>query len=366
MNTAVIAAARRFMTGPDDTQGEICASCGLPRAKEKKAKVLNSTFNQTEFFLFDSPFLCQKCLDIFTNADSRSKCLLWDAPGHKQIVQREAILPFLQDPPSSSFVLSVPYSFQKHHWFQAGLSQNGKLYVGTDQGCVTLDYSDPFHISYVIQMLLLMLEMGVPRKELEIGAYSTFTLSRFGKWLDEREATLAPLRASGAIRLFVTYAPARKDKDKGKVKNKLLNEEVQRVFTENEQKAIAVLTALAKASKYRQNDGLRFWQGYFKARIVRYMYEDINTFFSNVAKDTSADTPLLDVSLITDFDAETGKAVMGEIKTKTDLLLAAVLSSFKEQREAYKAEMAAQADEQTEQTKKSTKKKAEKNADTLF
>lgn len=114
---------------------------------------------------------------------------------------------------------------------------------------------------------------------------------------------------------------------------------------------------MAKASKYRQNDGLKFWQGYFKARIVRYMYEDINTFFSNVAKDTSADSILLDANMIAELDADTGNAVMAEIKNKTDLLIAATFSEIKEKQETIK---------ETKNTATKKKPRSIQNANTLF
>lgn len=236
MNTSIIAKARIFMTTKDEIStnphADICASCGLQRATERKTKALNSTFNQTEFFLFDSQFLCRECLDIFQNKNSRSKILFWNSPGNMKLLAREEVLPLLQSPPEAPFVLSVPYSFQKHHWFEAGLSQNGIVYVGTEQGCVELNYSKYDFIT-IISLVLHMLEVGVPRKELEIGTYSTFTLSRFGQLLEDWESQLRPFRLGGAIKLFVTYAPARKEK-------KLLNEEVKKVFSEIEQKGISI------------------------------------------------------------------------------------------------------------------------------
>lgn len=56
----------------------------------------------------------------------------------------------------------------------------------------------------------------------------------------------------------------------------------------------------------------------------------LHQFFSNVARGIFCETTMLDVSLIESMSEEDSRAVMREIKQKTDLLLAATYTAIKE------------------------------------
>lgn len=324
MNTSIIADARKFMTGKALTcKGEICASCGLARAEKKISKAMNSTFNQTEFFIFDSTFICEKCLQVFQNKDSRSKILYWSKPDYLTLMERGQVLPFLKNPPKAPFVLSVPYSFQKHHWFQAGLSIYPHLYIGTEIRAVHLDYSS-WDIAGIIDRIKDALDAGIPRSQLESGNYTTTTRAKFFTRIMELELEIAPLRLTGgAIQLFVRYSPPA---DK---KNVAISEEGRKVFSISEQDAIKVLVALAQASNFRRTQGIAFWQGFFKRRVSRYAQDDLHTFYSKVARDVSALPFDLNTKLLESYTPEQAAGIMKEIRAKTDLLVAACYTEFK-------------------------------------
>lgn len=178
------AQARIFMAGHVRQDGNhTCASCGREYAYKQAKKALSSAFNQTEFFLFPGMYLCDGCLKLFGDKDGRSKCLFYPAPGEKKVIDREEVLPLLEAPPQKPFVLSVPYSFKKHHWLFAGLSGYPHVMVGTDDRSVELDYGK-YDIPGAIHIIGGMLVYGVPRSEVATGTYSVLTRSRYGAMLD--------------------------------------------------------------------------------------------------------------------------------------------------------------------------------------
>lgn len=325
MNTAILMDARRYMTGDDLLLGgDLCVSCGLPRANTPVAKGMNSTFNCFGLFLTDSRVICPQCMELFKDRAGRSKIVLYTQKGQQRIMEREDVLSLLKAPPAAEFVLSLPYSFQKHHWIHAGLSTPRKAYIGTDDGTVVIDY-ERHDIPHLVDTAVDAVMYGLSRKELTAGKYSVFTRARFGATLDAWEAALAPLRHGGALDLIVRHIPAVKKK-----KSFTIQEEEDAVFSDTEQKAIAVLSTLAASSRYRRENGLPFWQAFFKRRIMRNVDYPLNAFFSGVARGIFCEPTLLDASLIEGMSEEDSRAVMREIKKKTDLLLAATYTAIKE------------------------------------
>lgn len=327
MEHSKIIAARRFMIGAPsypETGAEICASCGYDTATLELSKAMSSSFNQMAFIINDSLYLCDKCLALFKGKEARSKCLLWTFPGERQILSREDILPLLKSPPKQ-YVLCVPYSFQKHIFFYAGISSQQYAYIGTDNRVVTVDYLNN-DIPFVIEQIGQMLLEGVPRRELESGSYSLFTRSRYGSMLDAWEKKLFPMRHAGAIELFVRYSPAVKNKSKKFY-------EREEMFTDSEKNAIRLLGALAEASAVRRNRAMDFWNGEFVRRIARYKEEqDLHVFFSKVAGLLQCGCQL-DVSIIDEMDDEQCAAIMKDIRSKLEMLVAAVYTAHRESRD---------------------------------
>lgn len=323
MNQAIMAAARRYMTGLAgalELDAEVCVSCGVKRATERVSKAFNSSFNQTAFLLYDSQYICRQCLELFKDKTSRSKCLYFPEPGKKILLDREAVLPLLAVPPSNPFVLCLPYSFQKHVFFYAGVSTDKCAWISTDERTVKLDY-EAHDVPGMIQHVRDMLVKGVPRKELISRDYSVFTKAKF-KDLEVWEERLAPMRPDGAVELIATYSPPTKTRVKYEV--------VPMAFSETEVHAIDILVDLARASKFRSQDGISFWNTYFKRRINRSLRApDLHIFFSQVAGAIDCDTSKLQTGNLEALDPESAALVMEEIKSKTDLLLAAAYTKHK-------------------------------------
>ena len=322
------AQARIFMAGDVRQDGNyLCASCGRELAYKPAKKALSSAFNQTELFLFPGKHLCTGCLQLFGDKDGRSKCLFYPAPGEKTIIEREQVLEILTAPPKTPFVLSVPYSFKKHHWLFAGLSVFPDVRVGTDDAGVELDYSR-HDVPGAIRTVCDMLEHGVPRAETATGAYSVLTRARYGGKLLEWERILAPLRPCGGVELFVRYAPA--------VKKKLpFEKENDNMFTDTEKKAADLLASVAASSLYRQENGLVFWKSFFIRRVQRYASMDLHGFISSLCGAVSCPgSDLTHVTTVIDgMTDEEEKAVMETISQKPDLVVAMAYTKLRDSRE---------------------------------
>lgn len=328
MNSEIIAQARIFMGGEARRAGdEICTSCGRPLASAAVKKAMSAAFNQTGFLLFRTMHVCPACLALFGDKDGRSKILLYRAPGQKKLLDRQEVLPLLADPPRESFVLSVPYSFKKHHWMSAGLSCAKSVFVGTDDRTVALDYTAhdvPDAIAAVGEMLLA----GVPRTEIPSGRYGVLTRARFGRALDEWEARIAPLRPCGGAALFVKYSPAAAGK-----KNAPPSVE-KPMYTKEEEMAVRLLADIAAASQYRRENGLEFWKTFFKRRIVRYASMDLHEFVSSLAGSCGCSPQGLPVAPCGDLSPEDEEAVMDAVRREPDLLAAAAYTMLKSEKSA--------------------------------
>ncbi|MGN0686824.1 MAG: hypothetical protein ACI4KA_01805 [Oscillospiraceae bacterium] len=306
--------AREFL-GNECEGNEICCCCGLPRATQLIKKVVKSKFTQMDrLILSPSIYICDSCIRIYDNSDMRFKIIYSEGGGY-EVIGREAVLQILREPPEC-FVLSVPYSFKKHHWLYAGLSGREKAYIGTDDRTVEVDYSS-FDVSDIIDTVQDMINYGIPRAEIVSGNYSIFTTSKYGTLLLRNEAKIEPLRAGGLIELIVKYTPARKEK--------LIyeREEDNPMLTESEMNAVNFLGSIASNSSYRKQNGIQFWQGYFKRRINRFKKYDAKIFASKLAESCGSPDGAY-VTLIIKLSDEELAEMMTDIRNKTDLLVSIV------------------------------------------
>ncbi len=308
----------RQMIGSVCIGDELCCCCGLKRAQNLTSKVIKPTFTQIDLLLLSpSQYICDSCKSIYDNSDMRFKAIFSDAPLAYKVIEREKVLEIIQNPPNE-FVLSVPYSFKKHHWLYAGLSCKEKAYIGTDDRTVEIDYSK-YDIPAAIDMVQRLINVGVPRAEIISGNYSVFSMSKFGKLLVDTENMLSPLRQSGFVELVVKYTPARKEK--------LIYEREGEnpMLSESEFNAVNFLGSIANNSSYRKENGIQFWQGYFKRRINRFKKLDAHTFASKLAEACGSPQGAF-VGLIVDLTEDQLESMMNDIRTKTDLLVAIVYS----------------------------------------
>ena len=136
----LIMAARKYMHPPDD--GEfICSSCGRACTDTPFKKALKTNFtNYSALLISGGTKVCKACLSLLDDKDLRFKPVIYRVPGIKEILNREDVLNVLKKPPDE-YVLSVPYSFKKHHWLYAGLSSQKLALIGTDSRTVVIDYT---------------------------------------------------------------------------------------------------------------------------------------------------------------------------------------------------------------------------------
>ncbi len=308
--------ARQLLGG--QASGEyMCCSCGLVRAEHSLHKAIKSTFTQMDRLLLSpSAYICDACKGIYDNSDMRFKPILCTGEPYK-VIEREQVLEVICDPPEK-FVLSVPYSFKKHHWLYAGLSDRDKAYIGTDDRTVEVDYVQ-YDILHIIDTVQRLIAYGVPRGEIILGNYSVFTMSRFGRLLIECEAEISPLRFGGLVELIVKYTPARKEK--------LIyeSEEENPMLSESEFNAVNFLGSIANNSTYRKENGIQFWSGYFKRRVNRFKKFDAKVFASKLAEACGTAQGVYIDLIISKSDEELEK-MMEDIRSKTDLLMSIVYS----------------------------------------
>ena len=289
-----------------------CASCGVEaRADLNYKTVLKTNFiNYDELLISGGAWLCQSCVDILEDPDMRFRPVLFRAFGVKEIPERETILPLLKSPPKQ-FVLSLPYSFKKHHWLFAGLSTNEVALVGTDSRTVEINYHK-YDVSAIIGEVQRMIGAGIPRHEIINGRYSVFTRAKY-PGVDESEAVIEKMRPTGAVELFVKYTPAQKEKIEFKGEPTMI--------TETEAAAAQLLYNISTSSQMRVNDGMRFWGGFFERRINRYKQLPLHEFASKLAAAVGSGCNL-NSTFVNGIPEGQEELIMRDIREETNLILA--------------------------------------------
>lgn len=301
-----------------------CVSCGLPEsANNRISKTLKTNFvNFNELMIGSGMYICDACKTLLEDKDMRFKAVFYEVIGEKQLPNREDILGIIADPPEE-FVLSLPYSFKKHHWLFAGLSNRSRALIGTDDRTVVIDYKRN-DVKNGIEIVRDMINSGVPRKEIITGHYSTFTRYR-EKNIDEYENVLSQLRPSGAVELFVRYTPAL-------TKTKKEREEGDSMITEMEWKAAEILLSIAIRSSVRAKDGMMFWGGYFERRINRLKELKLHEFVSRLSDAVGAQMAYVEgIEGIEDEEKE--QRIMKEIRDKTNLIVSLAYTLLRERNE---------------------------------
>lgn len=311
--------ARVFMGYPCQG-GHKCASCGVEdRADINYRKAVKTNFcNYNELLIDGGVWLCESCVSIMDDSDMRFKPVLFEEYGQKVIPEREDILTILESPPKQ-YVLSLPYSFKKHHWLYAGLSTDKLALIGTDNRTVPLDYT-AFDIPFAINETRRLISGGIPRGEIISGRYSIFSEVKCPS-IHESEQILSKLRPCGALELFVKYTPA--------VQNKIVFEEDMPMLSESEGKAVEILCSIAERSNVRSNDGIRFWGGFYERRINRYKQLPLHEFTSKVAESVSSGPDFNSRAIVALTEAEEMQ-IMQDIRDKTTLIIALAYSTLKE------------------------------------
>lgn len=281
-------------------------------------KAVKTTFTDfPQLIVTPSTMICSACERAYSDKNLRFKPIYADKRGEYRVIERPEVLNLICHP-QDEWVLSVPYSFKKHHWLYAGLSGKHTAYIGTDDRTVIINY-DEFNIPEVVEEVQDCINYGVPRKEIKSGQYSIFTLTKF-PFISDSEALFELIRPSGLLELIVQYTPA--------VKNKKVYErnEENEMLTVAENNAVALLGSIAKASKYRAENGLQFWDGFFERRINRFKSLEPHEFVSKLSEAVGAINNGGYAEMIRDMAEEDIQEAMDVIRSKTHLIVAIVFS----------------------------------------
>lgn len=314
----VISEGRIFL-GTECNGDEVCCACGLKRAEKSLKKVLKSTFtDMPQLIKSPSLYMCDSCEKLYTDKNMRFKLIYSDQRGTYKIINRQDVLDILCNPPKE-FVLSVPYSYQKHHWLYAGLSNQHKAYIGVDDRTIVVEY-DKYNVKEVVEEVVNCVSYGISKKELIAGKYSTFTTVKF-PFIDKLEIELfSQVRPSGLLELITNCVPV--------PKKKLIyeNEEENPLLTKEEINAVNLLGAIAEGSRFRQERGMEFWGGYYERRINRFKNLDSHEFVSRLAEAVNSNWDCGYQDMIKNLEDSELNNVMECIRAKTHLIVALTYS----------------------------------------
>lgn len=294
-----------------------CVSCGLSdRAEKLISKTVKSTFcSFDELMIGKGKYICEGCASLMEDKDMRFKAVLFRAPGEKETPAREEILKIIKDPPNE-FVMSLPYSYKKHHWLYAGMSNREIALIGTDNRTIPIDYRR-FDVPCIIDTIRILINTKIPRHEIISGKYSTYSRYKMPD-IDKYDDIISGMRACGAVEMIVKYTPPA---EKGK---EIKGEKI--MITVDEKNAAMLLLEIAINSEVRKSDGIRFWSGYFERRINRLKNLEMHEFASKLASAVGCSkigTAIIDA--ITDEEK-----VMDEIRKKTNLIISIAYTIYKE------------------------------------
>ncbi len=307
----------RFFIAKQCKGNEICACCGEQRAEKPLAKVLKNTFTEiNQLVKAPSDFICESCEKIYLSSDMRFKCIYSATMHSYEVIQRTDVIEKICNP-QKQWVLSVPYSFKKHHWLYAGLSDEHHAYIGTDDRTVYFSY-DKHNISYIVEQIQDLVTYGVPRAEIISGNYSVFSLDKY-RFIPIYEEHIQPLRSCGLVELIVKFTPALKEKlvYKSEVENPML--------TQSEFDAVNFLSSIASNSQYRIENGIQFWQGFFERRVNRFKNFEATIFASKLSESVGASQGIY-IDMLTQKSNEELESMMKEIREKTHILISIVYS----------------------------------------
>ena len=317
----VISEGRIFL-GSECFGDKICCACGLKRAKKSMQEVIKPTFTDlSQLIKHPSLYMCDSCEKLYTDKNMRFKLIYSDKRGTYKVINRQDVLDILCKPPDK-FVLSVPYSFKKHHWLYAGMSDRHKAYIGTDDRTIIVDY-DKYNIQALIKNVVDCVNCGISKKEIITGKYSTFTYVKF-PFIDKIETELfLQVRQSGLLELITYCAPI------PKVKTEYKKEGENLLLTRVEINAVNLLGAIAAGSQYRRERGLDFWGGYFERRINKFKNLDGHEFVSRLAESVSSNWDCGYQDMIKNFEESEINDIMECIRSKTHLMVAIAYSERK-------------------------------------
>jgi len=327
--------ARQFLHGHREETTEffmdihtLCCSCGGPQIDpQKTSKVLKSSFTTINaFMLFPGDLICKYCQELLEKRELRFKTIICKSPGNVEVIERQEVLDKLRNPPKE-FVISIAYSFKKHHWLHAGLSNRERILIGTDDKMVEFV---PKEHTQILNAIETMKSHGVSSREIEAGHYHPATYEKVGGvFLEQINNILQPHRPTGLVELLVKIVPSKEKKE-------IIKREVIEMIENIDKEAAEYLSLLAQHSQYRRERGKEFWDGFFLYRINRVSRLNLPEMTDKLMgmldiPATSAGEHIIPV--LNSFDLEKQKEIETTIREKSKLIVALCYQILKERRE---------------------------------
>jgi hypothetical protein len=315
--------ARLMIKGSTET-GE-CVSCGgyTETAKETRLeKAYGDKFTDFSALIKQGgTHICTSCRELI-NKENRSKVIFFHSE-EKELIRadfQKAYDIFL-NPPKQSFVLSVPYSFKKHHLLYAGISTKEKMYIGSDDGTVT--YMPAVHRK-LHDLVLEAIKRGVPKQQMQAGNYSTPTVSKVGaNFIQDLEYSIEEIRATGLLKMFFRLIPKQEKVSFDKEDNELIKEVDLR--------AGYLLASIAVASEIRRNRGLDFWNGIFARRTTRFASLNLTSFVERMCEALQVKTTDMSdiITKLKSYSEEEEKQISVAIREHTNIVLGVAYDTLK-------------------------------------
>lgn len=297
-----------------------CAICGGDSAEgiPVKKAVSGSFTDWQALIAAQGKTCCPECRRIIATSQMRTKCVLCVDDGDIRFVKYQDVFDVIQNPPER-FVVSVPYSFKRHHWLYAGISSPERMEIGTDTG--TVEYIHSKH-SAVLDAIIKMIEAGVSSIQIESGNYRPGSIALLGSVFQELENVIAGYRGSGLVRLLCKIAPKDKN-DQWRMEDMRTNEQSN---------AALYLLTLAKCSNFRVDNGLQFWGGFFEARINRVVDLPFDEATNKLMESLHCVANSGIANLIDQFDDKRKNEVMNTLRTQGKLVVSLAYSDLKKER----------------------------------
>ena len=247
--------ARKMMS--DNWEAGECAVCGgVAQEKSVIKKAVSSSFTDWQALMQGTGRkCCPACEALIKNTMMRNKCIVCTAAGTVESTDYNGIHSILREPPDK-FVISIPYSYKRHHWLYAGISTSKRMLIGTDTA--TVEYIPSKHAS-VLDAIEMLIKAGVSSRQIESGNYHPSSIAIIGAGFEQIESIISQHRGSGLVRLLVKISPREKFDYCG----------VKDMRTTEQENAAFYLRELAAHSNFRASNGMQFWGGFFEARVNR-------------------------------------------------------------------------------------------------
>lgn len=313
--------ARRLLNG-NEQEGDCCICGGkidgnaIPVLKALGGSYTD--FDNTIKAIGDK--CCRHCQGVLKDSACRTKNILCQKSGIRTAITPDAVWELLEYP-LERFVLSVPYSYKKHHWVFAGISTPGELNIGTDNR--TIQYR-PKEDKPIKDAIVELISMGVPKPQIISGSYHPSIAIRVGKRLDELEEIIAPHRLSGLVEFITKFAPKPESSAK-----KFKGDE--RMITKEQSNAAIYLSLIAQGSEFRATNGQQFWGGFFEHRINRvkgYPFMEATSKLMEAVGYTTTRSGGLNLFLES-ISEETQKEIVNTIEEQTKLCVTLAYNEIK-------------------------------------